>query len=700
MTKEPSKLGGIMKVCLAFSISMLLVASGMFLLSQLLRSEVSSGGASGPLGNETLPDLSISPADIWFSDDFPVEGDKIYIFAIVHNIGGSPAYNVTVEFWDDVCEGCPAFYLIGTDFWPMISPGGVGNTSVLWNTSGQPGNNTITVIVDPDNTIQESDETNNEASRTIYVRPASDFPPYVMVRKPNGGERWTGGSDHYISWVMNDLSDDSLYVQIYYSGNGGVSWTLISEGVYPNGDRFWVWEVPEVDTDVALIRVCATDSDNLTSCDESDDDFIIDSTPPSILVADPPDGAIGVPTDYPLMVIFDEPMNTTSVNEAFSINPYVGGLVFIWSLDNSALTIAHYPFQPNETYFWGFTCEAKDASSPGNVLSACPFYLIFETGEGNDTGPDLTLESADIYISDDSPDAGQTIYICASIHNIGTQDAYNVTVQFADLFLVNRTVIAEEIVAHIPAGYFANVSTFWVAGPPGFHIIEVFADPYDTIPEINEDNNIARRGVMVDGDLDIDLTLAPSDIYFDDDNPDEGELVMIWAHIHNIGTHDAYDVVVQFVDWFEGGSTPLPEAIIDHIPAGSYGNATTIWPAMPSGNHTIEVTIDPHDWIPETNESNNVASRKVLVGEGEYQVIVGAITFDNDDDGRYDDVVIMVCDSDNHAVQGASIYVDSIYYGKTADTGLLVLLNFSLGTHQVLAIFGSHSDTATFYSEG
>lgn len=50
MTKEPIRLSRFMKVCLAFLISMLLVASGMFILTQLLESDVSSGGGSGLQG--------------------------------------------------------------------------------------------------------------------------------------------------------------------------------------------------------------------------------------------------------------------------------------------------------------------------------------------------------------------------------------------------------------------------------------------------------------------------------------------------------------------------------------------------------------------------------------------------------------------------------------------------------------------------
>lgn len=936
MTKKPSQVSRFMKVCLAVSISMLLVASGMFMLSQLLRSEVSSGGVVGPAGNESLPDLSISPSDIWFSDDTPVEGDKVHIFATVHNIGGSPAYNVTVEFWDDICEGCPTWYLIGTDYVSEIQPGSSGNTSVLWNTSGQPGINIITVMVDPENFILESDEENNEASQVIFVEPATsddkppeikdvlvngqteisvvagtlvearatvddtrtgmsnilcanytigqanwpsstamnaldgsfdepyelvvstidtvgwavgsyeiwvygcdwipncnttgtfatiniilgDSSPDVTVIQPNGWEIWTGVTSHSVIWTMMDNNDTSLYVRIQYTPDSGLSWMLLHEGTYPVGQNNYSWTLPRIDTHNALVRVCASDSENLTGCDDSDDFFTIDSTKPLIFFTNPMDGEIDVGLTEPLEVHFSESMNAASVERAFFIDPTVTGLVFYWTLGSEFLKITHDPFQPNTLYSWGFSCDAVDISSPGNPLDECPVAFLFFTGDGNMTGPDLKIGYEDIHFIPQTPDPGQTVYIVATVHNIGDQDAYNVTVRFTDWFEMNETIIAEVIVNHIPAGRFWNVSVFWVANPPGLHFIEVFADPYDSIPEINEGNNAAMREIFVGGgtsgvdlmispsdiyfeddtpeegqiiciwahvhnigdedaynvtvlfgdmpggqppvlpigrvnipsipagdsgnasvtwtatpagihwitvevdpdnvipeinennnyasrwvnvrlDSGIDLTLSPSDIFFDDDTPDEGQIVIIWAYIHNIGDEDAYNVTVGFVDWFEGIPFPLPGDTIDHIPAGGYGNATSLWIAIPSGNHTIEVTADPNNRIPESNEGNNVASRCITVGPvGEYRIFVQAITFDNDNDGRYDDVVILVYDSNGHAVEGASIYIDGIFNGLTADTGLLVLHNFSLGTHEVLAVFGSHSDRTTFHSEG
>jgi hypothetical protein len=712
----------LMKACLAFSISMMLVASGMFVLTQLIKTEVSSGGGTGPTGNETLPDLSITPADIWFSDNSPDEGDMIHIFASIHNIGGSPAYNFTVEFWDDTCEGCPAVYLIGEDSIPELQPGHLSNVTVPWDTTGQPGDNVITVIADPLNLVLESDEDNNEASKSIYVKPTSDnTPPEIFgvmvdglqeVKVPAGSiVELTAIADDTVTGMSNirnanytigkanwprstpmdaldgDFDSPLEIVQAYINTSG---WT---DGFY----EMWVYACDWVGNcniigDFATIEI----SGNMSGPDLSiaPEDFYVSDRFPRLgetvylwaYVRN-----IGNEDAFNVTIQFTDlfGINMTIIDEAF-VDHFPAGDVknfsAVWIAGPAGLHLLDVMADPDDTI-----PEIKEDNN-----AAMELVIV----EDDPRRPDL--EPCGFYFSDSTPDEGQVVSIRLMVFNRGNEDAYNVTVEFTDLvggmppgFLIGRATIPL-----IKVGYLGNATVDWTATPAGFHTIRAVIDPDDVIPELDENNNVAEQDIYVGG-TGIDLTLSPSDIFFDDDTPEEGQPVIIWAYIHNIGTEDAYNVTVQFIDWFEGGSIPLPDAIIDHIPAGSYGNATTIWLAVPSGNHTIQVIADPYNLIPESDESNNDAVRRVTVGPvGGYRIFVKATMFDNDNDGRYDDVVILVYDSDNHAVEGASIYVNGIYYGLTADTGLLVLLNFSLGTHQVMAVYGSLTATTSFHSEG
>jgi len=119
----------------------------------------------------TMPDLTLSPADISFSPTSPTEGSSVTITAIIHNVGGDDADNFTVSFFDGTS-------LIGTDT-ISVTANSTSSASVTWTAVS--GNRTIKVIVDSGNVIVEFDETNNQASKNLTVQIAG------------GGRRGGGG---------------------------------------------------------------------------------------------------------------------------------------------------------------------------------------------------------------------------------------------------------------------------------------------------------------------------------------------------------------------------------------------------------------------------------------------------------------------------------------------------------------------------
>jgi len=107
------------------------------------------------------PDLVVSSPDITFSDHNPSESQVIIISTTIHNIGYGHAKNVKVQFFDTDT-------LIGEDQISLVSYRTSGIASVEWTSTGE-GFHLIKVIVDPSNAIQETDEENNEATRSILV---------------------------------------------------------------------------------------------------------------------------------------------------------------------------------------------------------------------------------------------------------------------------------------------------------------------------------------------------------------------------------------------------------------------------------------------------------------------------------------------------------------------------------------------------
>ncbi len=114
-----------------------------------------------------LPDLTLSPSDISFSNSNPTEGDIVTITATVYNVGNNDSYNVNVSFYYDYIDSS---HLIGTVNFGNIPQGGSASGSVDWNTDGLAGTHNIIVFADSTKNVEELDELNNTAQKQITVQ--------------------------------------------------------------------------------------------------------------------------------------------------------------------------------------------------------------------------------------------------------------------------------------------------------------------------------------------------------------------------------------------------------------------------------------------------------------------------------------------------------------------------------------------------
>ncbi len=204
--------------------------------------------------------------------------------------------------------------------------------------------------------------------------------PLVTVISPNGGEDWTGGSMHSISWTMADDKDATLVVTIDLSTDGGATFPYpVFSGSLFLGVNTFSWALPLVDTTQARIRVCARDSDGLSSCDLSDADFTIDSTRPVLMAILPPNGAVGVDPNASIILAFSEAMNAADTEAALTISPSPGAATYSWDGASRILTVDPPPLMPGTIYTLTVSCGALDSSDPGNALANCPVSSAFTT---------------------------------------------------------------------------------------------------------------------------------------------------------------------------------------------------------------------------------------------------------------------------------------------------------------------------------
>lgn len=120
---------------------------------------------SNNLTSATLPDLSITPADITFNSTFPMPGDVVTITAIIRNKGEIAAENVSV----DIYEGDPSAggTKLGSSTFSSIAAGDL--TTLQLTSSFLLGIHSIYVVTDPAHTILEGDEGNNTALKVLQV---------------------------------------------------------------------------------------------------------------------------------------------------------------------------------------------------------------------------------------------------------------------------------------------------------------------------------------------------------------------------------------------------------------------------------------------------------------------------------------------------------------------------------------------------
>ncbi len=225
---------------------------------------------------------------------------------------------------------------------------------------------------------------------------------------------------------------------------------------------------------------------------------------------------------------------------------------------------------------------------------------ISESDESNNllAQPLSSIAAADLAVSGIvydplQPADGQPVTLTATVENIASTTLKDFDVEF----VVDGTAIGSHTVSGgLAGGASTQVSETWPA-LVGTHIVTVTADAARVVTESEEENNT--------GSVTLPLIAAPdltiSSITRTPATPSMGEMVTFTATISNTGGSTERK--------FEVGFAVDGEAIgIQAVATGLENNATTTvthtWVAT-SGSHTVTVTVDPGDQMPETDDANN-----------------------------------------------------------------------------------------------
>jgi hypothetical protein len=193
-----------------------------------------------------IPDLTLTTVDIAFTPETPTEGDSVTIKATIHNFGNGSASDVKASFY----YGSPATEtLIGIDTVASIAAEGTGTASVVW--TAVKGIHEIYVVVDPDNVIDETDESNNQASKTIEVAEAPPAPPYdyelfIEIDYIVGHEP-TPQVLNYIEWYYMGNNPSGEIIKVTFYIDDPIPYSDAYAGV--NDNEFWAIEAAYNDHD-------------------------------------------------------------------------------------------------------------------------------------------------------------------------------------------------------------------------------------------------------------------------------------------------------------------------------------------------------------------------------------------------------------------------------------------------------------------
>jgi hypothetical protein len=174
---------------------------------------------------------------------------------------------------------------------------------------------------------------------------------FINVNSPNGGEVWSVGSIHNITWNSTDVLD----VKIELSTNNGASWTTVADSTPSSG--IFSWTVPNTPSIQSLIKI--SDINNSSTKDESDSLFTIDPVVNT--------NSESIPEQFALYQNYPNPFNpSTTIHYQISELSFVVLKIFD-VMGNEIATLVN-----EEKFIGGYEVELDASTLPSGVY----FYRL------------------------------------------------------------------------------------------------------------------------------------------------------------------------------------------------------------------------------------------------------------------------------------------------------------------------------------
>lgn len=594
-----------------------------------------------------MANLVILPSNIAFTPSEPTDREQVAFHAIVLNNGAAEARNVLVQFID-MSSGV-AIPIGGEQFIERIPVGGSGQVEATLTLNGEVKDRKIQVQVDSNNLIAESNERDNTATKTLPVM-ASPLPNLVVMaetvgyapRRPKQGDVIT-----LTTVVLNNGATDAERVVVQFAditngrampigaqqvidlipaGSSGVAEVIFDSSLLPS--------TPASSSGERRIRVEVDPNNFIRELDE------IDNKDTATLMIEPPPAPNLVVQASNIGFAPPTPRNGDAVSVTVTIlnaGLVDAGQILVQFVDvtegnmipvGEKQTIDVIPAGSSATTGVTYNTANKEGARKIQVL-VDPHTMIPESSESDNSAiqtlnvaaapaPNLVVQLANIGVNPINPREGDTVTLRATVLNNGEIDARDVVVQFVDVTAKSPAPIAaNQTIPLIPAGGSGIAEVTYetagkITGSQSSRKLQIIADYNNLIVESNENDNSATQTVTIVPLPAPNLMLQVSNIGFDPLQPNPGDQVTVYATIMNKGTVDATNVMVQLVDATNSSATsPIGQPqVIEAIPAGGSGVVQIVYDTTgKSGDRKVQVVVDPNNFIRETSETDNTATK-------------------------------------------------------------------------------------------
>jgi flagellin-like protein len=375
----------------------------------------------------------------------------------------------------------------------------------------------LSIKVDPDNRISESNEWNNEISN--YLSSGELFVQYRILvvdddnSLNNNGRNVPGDPYNETAQISNALNF------LNATGKYAFEQFVVDEGMGGHGPSYDVGDI-SLNKYNAVIWVAGDDLDPIDMYDEQNISAYLDHRGNLWLVG----SGIWSSGDFPSTfehnflkinsVFGDDPASAATLRGVRD-DPISHGMVFAGAADPFADTLTPEPggigFFYQDDAMTGFNSIRYSGPAPtyltdckvattawllsslnDNESKAEIVFMILRWFEKPEDRPEVRVTDMDVWLSDEHPQLGSGYVIQATIHNTGGAVA-NVLIRFMD----GNTQIGSDSISVSP-DQTTTAEIIWIPLYAGARTLNVLVDPIAEVDEIFEwSNNNATRDIYV-----------------------------------------------------------------------------------------------------------------------------------------------------------------------------------------------------------